>query len=431
MEEDQVVKDFVGNYEPKYPLLDTENPVGQGMFATLGNGYMKYKLTERHALDNAMEAFERHGKEWAEITGRPFELVDDGGTEDADYIIVVLGSCAGNARFRLVSCASRAKRSALFVLASSVRSLQSRLLKLAKTLRPWLFWIVPIPSVPRMLLWRSRSALPSMQMGLTLLSTITLWARRRRHHSRADEHCVLRSRGARCRRGRRFHWASRHRRVRHPMANIKQLSARPDDLAPGHRLCGGCGASMAVRQVLMGRNDYDVVCCSATGCLEVSTSIYPTTRGTFHSFTMHSQMRAQLFLVWRQPDKGLLQRAGKIPADKKISCCLRRRRWHLTTSVCSSVWRHGARSRYRVCLLRQRRIHEHGYPAFFLQLLRAHGQLRLKLVRNSRASPRSARILPPSWQLMVFPYVAQATVGNWRDLVSKAERQLPLTVLLS
>ena len=59
MEEDQVVKDFVGNYEPKYPLLDTENPVGQGMFATLGNGYMKYKLTERHALDNAMEAFER------------------------------------------------------------------------------------------------------------------------------------------------------------------------------------------------------------------------------------------------------------------------------------------------------------------------------------------------------------------------------------
>ena len=70
------------------------------MFATLGNGYMKYKLTERHALDNAMEAFERHGKEWAEITGRPFELVDAWGAEDADYLIVVLGSCAGNARFQ-------------------------------------------------------------------------------------------------------------------------------------------------------------------------------------------------------------------------------------------------------------------------------------------------------------------------------------------
>ena len=70
------------------------------MFATLGNGYMKYKLTERQAADNALEAFEKHGKEWAEITGRPFDLVDAWGCEDADYIIVVLGSCAGNARFQ-------------------------------------------------------------------------------------------------------------------------------------------------------------------------------------------------------------------------------------------------------------------------------------------------------------------------------------------
>lgn len=99
-EEDQTVKDFVGDYHPLYPLLDTDNPVGQGMFATLGNGYMKYKLSERHALDNALEAFEKHGKEWEAITGRPFELVDTWGAEDADYIVVVLGSCAGNARFQ-------------------------------------------------------------------------------------------------------------------------------------------------------------------------------------------------------------------------------------------------------------------------------------------------------------------------------------------
>lgn len=98
MEEDQTVKDYVGEYHPLYPLLDTENPVGHGMFATLGNGYMKYKLTERKALDNALTAFEQHGKEWAEITGRPFDVVDAWGAEDADYLIVVLGSCAGNAR---------------------------------------------------------------------------------------------------------------------------------------------------------------------------------------------------------------------------------------------------------------------------------------------------------------------------------------------
>ena len=61
------------------------------------------------------------------------------------------------------------------------------------------------------------------------------------------------------------------------MANIKELSARiPERLGPGHRLCAGCGASIAVRQVLMGTEDPVVAVC-ATGCLEVATTIYPYT----------------------------------------------------------------------------------------------------------------------------------------------------------
>jgi pyruvate ferredoxin oxidoreductase beta subunit len=61
------------------------------------------------------------------------------------------------------------------------------------------------------------------------------------------------------------------------MANIKELSEKiPERLGPGHRLCAGCGASIAVRQVLMGTADPVVVVC-ATGCLEVATTIYPYT----------------------------------------------------------------------------------------------------------------------------------------------------------
>lgn len=99
LEEDETVEKFVGDYKPLYPLLDVDNPVGQGMFATLGPDYMKQKLIERRALDNAMEALEKHGKEWEKITGRPFDLVDAWGCEDADYIVVCLGSNAGNVRF--------------------------------------------------------------------------------------------------------------------------------------------------------------------------------------------------------------------------------------------------------------------------------------------------------------------------------------------
>jgi len=58
------------------------------------------------------------------------------------------------------------------------------------------------------------------------------------------------------------------------MANIKELSKIPERLTGGHRLCAGCGASIAVRQVLMGTKDY-VVAGAATGCLEVATTIYP------------------------------------------------------------------------------------------------------------------------------------------------------------
>lgn len=60
------------------------------------------------------------------------------------------------------------------------------------------------------------------------------------------------------------------------MANIKELSKIPERLTSGHRLCSGCGASIAVRQVLMGTTS-PVVTAAATGCLEVATTIYPYT----------------------------------------------------------------------------------------------------------------------------------------------------------
>lgn len=58
--------------------------------------------------------------------------------------------------------------------------------------------------------------------------------------------------------------------------NIKELSRKEDRLTGGHRLCAGCGASIAVRQILLAI-DKPVVVANATGCLEVATTIYPYT----------------------------------------------------------------------------------------------------------------------------------------------------------
>lgn len=60
------------------------------------------------------------------------------------------------------------------------------------------------------------------------------------------------------------------------MANLKELSTQTERLAGGHRLCIGCGVSIGVRQILHATKD-PIVVAAATGCLEVCTTIYPYT----------------------------------------------------------------------------------------------------------------------------------------------------------
>ena len=60
--------------------------------------------------------------------------------------------------------------------------------------------------------------------------------------------------------------------------NFKEVMNKPERLAPGHRLCAGCGAGIAVRTVLRALKPEDhAVIGNATGCLEVSSFMYPYT----------------------------------------------------------------------------------------------------------------------------------------------------------
>ena len=95
--DDATAKAFLGQRDPVYPLLDTANPVGAGMFCDQ-NTYFEMHKVLRDAVAAAKPAFKEIGDEWAGICGRPFDFVDAWGCEDADYIIVIVGSAAGNAR---------------------------------------------------------------------------------------------------------------------------------------------------------------------------------------------------------------------------------------------------------------------------------------------------------------------------------------------
>src|SRR5512146_1081399 len=57
---------------------------------------------------------------------------------------------------------------------------------------------------------------------------------------------------------------------------LKELAKREDRLSPGHRLCAGCSAPVVVRMILNAIEE-PVVAANATGCLEVSTALFPYT----------------------------------------------------------------------------------------------------------------------------------------------------------
>ena len=61
--------------------------------------------------------------------------------------------------------------------------------------------------------------------------------------------------------------------------NVKDVVAnKPSRFTSGHRMCAGCGAPPAIRMVLRALKPEDhAVIASATGCLEVSSFIYPYT----------------------------------------------------------------------------------------------------------------------------------------------------------
>lgn len=60
--------------------------------------------------------------------------------------------------------------------------------------------------------------------------------------------------------------------------NHKIELSKPERFAPGHRLCSGCGAGILCRGVTRALDVEDkAVICNATGCLEVSSFLYPYT----------------------------------------------------------------------------------------------------------------------------------------------------------
>lgn len=95
--EDELVKDFVGEYEPEEYLLNPGKPIAVGPYS-ISNYAMEAKKNQEIALENSKEVILEVAEKFKELSGRGFGLFEEYRTGDADYIMLLMGSAAGTAK---------------------------------------------------------------------------------------------------------------------------------------------------------------------------------------------------------------------------------------------------------------------------------------------------------------------------------------------
>src|SRR6056297_115815 len=205
------------------------------------------------------------------------------------------------------------------------------------------------------------------------------------------------------------------------MAKLKEVSKKQDILSSGHRLCAGCGASIAVRQILSACDD-SVVVASATGCLEVATTIYPYTSWR-SSFIHNAFENAAATISGVEAMYQSLKKQGKIDNEVKF------------------IAFGGDGGTYDIGLQSLSGALERGHD--FVYVCYDNNAYMNTGIQRSSATPKytdttttpAGKVVPGKQQfkkdlseVMVsheIPYVAQTTfMGNFKDLHEKAEKAI-------
>lgn len=97
LNEDEEVKNFVGEYEPENYLLNSEMPMAVGPYSVT-NYYFEAKRAQAEALKNAKRVTLEVAKEYEKITGRSYGLFEEYKMDDAELAVVIIGSAAGTTK---------------------------------------------------------------------------------------------------------------------------------------------------------------------------------------------------------------------------------------------------------------------------------------------------------------------------------------------
>jgi pyruvate ferredoxin oxidoreductase beta subunit len=204
------------------------------------------------------------------------------------------------------------------------------------------------------------------------------------------------------------------------MATLKELARKPELLSPGHRLCAGCMAPTVVRQILKAV-DTPVVVGNATGCLEVSTTIFPQTAWRC-SWIHNAFENAAATLSGVEAAYKSLKRQGKVKEDFRF------------------IAFGGDGGTYDIGLQSLSGAMERGHH--MLYVCYDNGAYMNTGIQRSSATPRGAdTTTSPAGEVIPgkpmhrkdltgimaahnIPYVAQVSPSHWNDVVTKTKKAL-------
>ncbi len=110
--DDAAVPKFLGERKVSQSVLDVDNPLTFGPL-DLQDYFYEHKRSQIEGLNNTMPIIEKVHKEYSEKFGRYYPIVDEYKTDDADTLIVTMGSTGGTGKVAVDRLREQGKKAGL------------------------------------------------------------------------------------------------------------------------------------------------------------------------------------------------------------------------------------------------------------------------------------------------------------------------------
>jgi pyruvate ferredoxin oxidoreductase alpha subunit len=134
--QDDVAYNFIGDYQFVNPMLDSSKPVTYGA-QTEEEWHFEHKANQNAAIMNAGGVIEKVFAEFEKLTGRKYKFIETYQTEDADELIIVMGSAVGTTKLTVDKLRKEGKKVGLVairVLRPFPKELLAQIIKNAKSI---------------------------------------------------------------------------------------------------------------------------------------------------------------------------------------------------------------------------------------------------------------------------------------------------------